>query len=458
MSFADRREAILAGTLSAVDIVEGSLQGISRRDEQYNCFTRITATRARKEARHLDALRARGAPLPPLAGATFAVKNLFDVEGEVTLAGSRLNAARAPAARDATVVARLRDAGAILLGAVNMDPYAYGFTTENTFYGPTRNPHDTTRTSGGSSGGSGAVVAAGLVDFSLGSDTNGSIRVPSSFCGVYGLKPTYGRLPRTGAYPFVHSLDHVGPLAHDACDLAALYEIMQGPDAGDPACAQRAPELVQRELVKAVAGLRVARLTGYFDRWATAPAQAASRRAASALGARAEIELPEVERARAAAFLITAAEGGALHLPTLSRHYEEFEPLTRDRLLAGALQPGTWYLQAQRLRAWFRERIAQVFRDYDVLVAPATPFPATPLGEDWIDLNGQRLPLRPSVGLLTQPLSFIGLPVAAVPMREDGELPMAVQLICAPWREDNCLRAAAALQSAAVARCDRVGP
>lgn len=456
MSISSTTLAFSEGSLRAADIVERALDEICARDTRYNCFTAVTAERARREASRLDGLRARGAPLPPLAGVTYAVKNLFDLEGEITLAGSRLNAARAPASADAVVVARLREAGALLLGAVNMDAYAYGFTTENSAYGATRNPRDVSRSSGGSSGGSAAAVAAGLADFSLGSDTNGSIRVPASFCGVFGLKPTYGRLPRTGAYPFVQSLDHVGPFATNVDDLTALYDVMQGYDPADAACARRAAEPVRARLSKDVEGLRIARLTGYFDQWSTAPAQAAVRRAAQALGVTAEVELPEVERARAAAFLITATEGGELHLPVLRTHYAEFEPLTRDRLLAGALQPASWYVHAQRLRGWFREQVARVLRDYDVLIAPATPFPATPLGAEWIEVNGQRLPLRASVGLLTQPISFVGLPVVAAPVPEDGALPMAVQLIAAPWREENCLRVAAALEAAGVARCTTV--
>ena len=158
--------------------------------------------------------------------------------GVVTLAGSKIDAERPPAAADARIVQRLVAAGAVPVGALNMDEYAYGFTTENTHYGPTRNPHDTARVAGGSSGGSAAAVAAGLVPLSLGSDTNGSIRVPASLCGIFGLKPTYGRLSRTGARPFVASLDHVGPFARSVADLAAAYDAMQGPDPDDPACAQ----------------------------------------------------------------------------------------------------------------------------------------------------------------------------------------------------------------------------
>jgi AtzE family amidohydrolase len=286
---------------------------------------------------------------------------------------------------------------------------------------------------------------------SLGSDTNGSIRVPASLCGVFGLKPTYGRLPRTGAYAFVDSLDHVGPFATTTADLAACYDALQGADAGDPACAQRTAERVS-PLLAQDKPLRVARLTGYFDRYASEEALAASKRAAEALGATREIELPEVHRARAAAFVITASEGGARHLQTLKENYAQFELLSRDRFLAGALTPAAWYLKAQRLRAWFRERMSEVFSRYDVLIAPATPVSATAIGTEWIELGGEKLPLRASMGLFTQPISFVGLPVVAAPIDVAGPLPIGVQLICAPWREDLCFAAAALLERAGVAK------
>src|SRR5580704_10577455 len=205
--------AVAAGRATAAAIVEAALARIAARDRALNAFTAVVAERARARARAIDAARARGEPLGPLAGVPFAAKNLFDVAGLATLAGSKINRERAPATRDATALRRLEAAGAVLVGALNMGEYAYDFTGENVHYGDCRNPHDRSRMAGGSSSGSAAAVAGGLVPLSLGSDTNGSIRVPSSFCGIFGLKPTYGRLSRAGTFPFVASLDHVGPLA-----------------------------------------------------------------------------------------------------------------------------------------------------------------------------------------------------------------------------------------------------
>src|SRR5208337_4474137 len=198
----------------------------------------------RCKAQAIDDARVRGVPLGPLAGVPFAVKNLFDVAGLPTLAGSKINRDDPPKTRDAALIARLEAAGAVLVGALNMGEYAYDFTGENVHDGPSRNPYDTTRMTGGSSGGSGGAVAGRLVPLALGSDTNGSIRVPSSLCGVFGLKPTYGRLSRARTFPFSASFDHVGPIARSVEDLALSYDAMQGPDPSDAACAQRALEPV----------------------------------------------------------------------------------------------------------------------------------------------------------------------------------------------------------------------
>jgi AtzE family amidohydrolase len=304
----DIAAGIRSGALSAVDVAQRALDAIERLDGKLACFTAVTRDRALEEARAVDRARAQGEALPPLAGVPYAVKNLFDVAGLPTLAGAAIHAQRPPAPADATLVARMRDAGAVLVGALNMDEFAYGFTTENAHFGCTRNPHDTARVAGGSSGGSGAAVAARLVPLSLGSDTNGSIRVPASLCGVWGLKPTYGRLSRHGAFPFVDSLDHVGPLAATLPDLAACYDTLQGADPHDRFCAQRALEPVRHALGQGAAGLRIARLTGYFEQHLTAPARAALDRACMALDVTRKVELPAAALGRAACLLLKSCE------------------------------------------------------------------------------------------------------------------------------------------------------
>jgi AtzE family amidohydrolase len=443
---------VRSGEVSATEVVHAALARIETLDSGLNCFTAVTAERALAEAARVDATLAAGDDPGPLAGVPYAVKNLFDVNGLATLAGSSINAERAPATRDAVLVQRLQVAGAVLVGALNMDEYAYGFTTENTHYGATRNPHAFDCIAGGSSGGSAAAVAAGLLPVTLGSDTNGSIRVPSSLCGVFGLKPTFGRLPRSGTFPFVPSLDHLGPFARSARDLAAVYDAMQGADDGDPACTRRASEPCSPEIERGTAGVRVAIAGDYFAARAGNEAIEAVQIAARALAITREVILPETARARSAAYIITASEGANLHFSNLQKRAADFEPLSRDRFLAGALIPATWYLQAQRFRRWYAQRVAELFADVDVIIAPATPVSATPIGAESITIAGETMPVRPNLGIFTQPISFIGLPVVAVPIHRPGCMPIGVQVIAAPWREDLCLRVAAVLEASGAAQ------
>jgi AtzE family amidohydrolase len=435
-------QAIAAGETSALEVAEQALARIAALDGPINAFTAITAQRARDEARKIDAMRAQGTPLPPLAGVPYAVKNLFDIAGLTTLAGSKLLATQPPATHDAALVQRMQAAGAVLVGALNMDEFAYGFTTENSHYGPTRNPHDPTRSAGGSSGGSAAAVAAGMVPLTLGSDTNGSIRVPSSLCGIFGIKPTFGRLSRHGSYPFVYNLDHLGAFARSASDLALCYEALRAGEPTRPDAAPRQPN----------APLRVGLLGGYFHDHAGPQARQAARMAAEALDSRDLLDWVGVDAARSAAFLISATEGGQLHLDHLRDQYDQMEPLSRDRLAAGAMLPAAWYAQAQRVRARFHARALELFSRYDLLIAAATPVSAQPLGSEGFELDGRMLPTRANMGLLTQPISCIGLPVVAAPIRHAHDtMPLGVQLIAPPWREDIALRAASMLQTAGVA-------
>ncbi len=455
MNSAALLRAIAAGEVSAAQACENAIARIVATDEKVNAFTDRTFARARAEAAAVDKRRAAGEALPPLAGLPYAVKNLFDIRGLTTLAGSKVNRGLPPAQEDAVLVQRLQAAGAVLLGGLNMDEYAYGFTTENTHYGPTRNPHDLARTSGGSSGGSGAAVAAGQVPLALCSDTNGSIRVPASLCGVWGLKPTFGRLTRRGSYPFVHSIDHLGPVADCVETLALAYDAMQGPDPLDPGCHALRVQPAAPTLPAGVQGLRIGVLGGYFHEHASEPARAVVAQAARLLGARESVEWPDAALGRAAAFIVTASEGGSLHLEDLRQRADDFEPVSVDRFIAGALQPAHWYLRAQRFRRAYRDRVNALLAQWDVLLCAATPVSATLLGQEFIEVNGQRHPTRPSMGLLTQPVSFAGCPVVVAPLWPEGTrgLPLGVQLIAAPWREDLALRAAAVLQAAGV-----VGP
>ncbi len=451
LSASQATAAVAGRQLTASTIVESTLARIATQNPRLNAYTQILADRARRKATDIDARIARGEEVGPLAGATYCVKNLFDVEGVITLAGSKINAVNPAATRDASLIRRMETADAILLGAVNMGEYAYDFTGENVHAGASRNPHDPAHMSGGSSGGSGTAVASGMAAISLGSDTNGSIRVPSSFCGLFGLKPTYGRLSRAGSFPFVGSLDHLGPIARSVDDLALAYDAMQGADADDPAQAPRAIEPVSASLSGGLQGVRIARAGGYFARGGEPAAFAAVETVCAALGATREIEIPEAQRARAAAFLITMAEGAELHLDRLRARPQDFDPAVRDRLAAGAMLPVSWIVRAQKFRRRYRELALRLFQEVDLIIAPATPCRAPRGGQAMFSLDGVEMPVRPNIGVYTQPISFIGLPVAAAPVWTPGErLPIGVQIVAPPWREDLALRAAHALQAARV--------
>ncbi|MCS3429853.1 AtzE family amidohydrolase [Klebsiella sp. BIGb0407] len=447
MTIADIQDALAGSELSARDIARITLDDIARVNPHLNAWTHITETRMLAEADKVDALIRTKQPLPALAGIPYAVKNLFDVAGETTLAGAQLFSDSSPASQDSRAIRQIQAAGGLLSGMLNMDAYAYGFTTENSHYGATRNPHDLQRIAGGSSGGSAAAVAAGLVHFSLGSDTNGSIRVPASLCGIFGLKPTFGRLSRAGTQPFVASLDHIGPFTRSVSDLATVYDALQGHDSEDDFQAQRPVELSHSRLTQGLDGLRCGVLGGYFSQWCNDDARAAVTRVARVLNAREEYLFPEAELARSAAFIISASEGGNQYLPALRREPGRFEPHSRERLLAGAMIPSAWYLQAQRFRRHAQQLVAELFNHVDVLIAPATPCSATVIGQQNMEINGQSLPIRASMGMLTQPISFLGLPVVTVPLRTASGSPIGVQLIASPFNEQACLRVAQVLET-----------
>ncbi|WP_284311674.1 AtzE family amidohydrolase [Labrys miyagiensis] len=445
--------SVRSGRFTARAMVEHALARIGKFDGGIGAFTAIVAERALAKADAIDARHAAGKPVGALAGVPFAAKNLYDIAGVITLAGSKINRGNQPASRDATLIERLEGQGAICIGALNMGEYAYDFTGENFHDGPSRNPHATDHMAGGSSSGSASAVAAGFVPLSLGTDTNGSIRVPASLCGLFGLKPTFGRLSRARTFPFVASLDHTGPLARSTRDLALAYDVMQGPDPDDPACTERPVQPSLFELGRGVEGLRIAVADGYFAESGNIEAFEAVRRCAKALDAAEVVTVPQAAVARAAAFLITTTEGGALHRERLMTRAQDFDPAVRDRLIAGNMVPATWVAQAHKFRQWFKGEMHRIFERIDIILAPATPCRAPKIGQATMEVGGRTLPVRANLGLYTQPISFIGLPVVTVPLwSENQQLPIGVQVIAPAWREDLALRAAWALETAGVAR------
>src|SRR4030088_2864934 len=434
-------QGVTGRKMSALSVTEAALARIVKHDPVLNSFTDVTADRARARAHAIDVAIAAGQNAGPLAGVPFAVKNLFDVQGLPTRAGSKINRDLKPSPRDATLIERMEAAGAVLVGALHMGEYAYDFTGEDVHDGPARNPHDATRMTGGSSGGSGAAVGGGLVPLALGSDTNGSIRVPSSFCGIFGLKPTYGRLSRARSFPFVFAFDHLGPFARSVSDLALAYDAMQGPDPDDGACTTRPPEPVSALLAQDIGALRIAIAGGYFQKNVFSEATEAVARVARALGTTRTVENPEAGRARAAAYVITTVEGASLHLDRLRKRPNDFDPAVRDRLIAGAMIPAPFVDRAQKFRRWYRAQVLELFKSVDVIIAPATPCVAPKLGQQTFVLDGVALPVRPNIAIHPQPIPFIGLPVVAAPVPLDP-MPIGVQIIAAPWREDIAQRVA----------------
>jgi len=315
----------------------------------------------------------------------------------------------------------------VLVATLNMDEFAYGFATINAAHGTTRNPHDLDRLAGGSSGGSAAVVAAGLLPFSLGSDTNGSIRVPASLTGLYGLKPTHGGLPMAGVFPFAASFDDIGPFTNSLADLALVWDVLSN-SAGEPSGTP----------------VRVARLGGRFAENLD-PDQ---RAAIDAIAPDAPtISLGDVARARAAAFLITAFEGGGVHRAAFAQGQAlQFDPATRDRLLAGALLPDAVYAEAQAFRATFTQTLEPIFAQYDVLIAPSAPCVAPTIADPQVLIDGIATPARRDLGIHTQPISFTGCPALAVPLLRPGRLPLGLQLIGPPGGERTLFRFAAMLE------------
>lgn len=444
---AEIAEAVRGGSVTASTVIDACLGKIDAHDKAIGAFTFVAHERARTRAAEIDAQITRGEDAGPLAGVPFAVKNLFDVKGIATLAGSKINRDRQPSSKDAVLIERLEANGAILVGALNMGEYAYDFTGENYHDGPSRNPHAREHMTGGSSGGSGAAAAAGFVPLTLGSDTNGSIRVPASLCGLFGLKPTYGRLSRSGSFPFVASLDHLGPLARSVGDLAISYNAMTGADPSDPVCTDRVDPPVALNPPDSLDGLRIAKAGGYFEESGHAEAFEAVASICTALDVGETRDVENAALARASAYLITMAEGASLHLDRLKTRHADFDPDVRDRLLAGAMIPGAWVAKAQKFRTLFRRQMQALFEEVDVLIAPATPCVAPLIGQKTFVLGGKELPVRPNLGIFTQPISFIGLPVVSVPVwLEDSKLPIGVQIIAAPWREDIALRVAAWLE------------
>jgi aspartyl-tRNA(Asn)/glutamyl-tRNA(Gln) amidotransferase subunit A len=425
-------DEVRAGRLSAVAVAREALARIDAGADLL-AITRVLRARALHEAAQVDAKVARGEDPGPLAGVPYAVKDLFDVAGLPTTAGAARLEFAAPATADAEAIVRLQAAGAVLCATCNMDEFAYGFVTDNARWGITRNPHDPARFAGGSSGGSAAAVAAGLVAFALGSDTNGSIRVPASLCGVFGIRPTQGALPVAGTFPFVHAFDTIGAFARSAGDLALIDGVVRGD----------APS-VAIDVAPAVLG-------GWFAQDLTPEMEAALAAFAQAIGPLPTVMLDGVAQARSAAFLVTAYEGGHLHAAALREEPLSYDPATRDRLLAGAALPQAVQTRALAYRTVFGAQLQALLDRHGVLIAPVVMGPAPLIADPVVRIGGKDLPARANLGLFAQPISFVGVPAVTVPLAVPG-LPLGIQLIGAKGSDRALIAYAAQLERQGLVR------
>ncbi len=436
----ERREA------SPEDVTRAYLERIESLDGRINSYITVAADEALAEARRASDEIARGQRRGPLHGLPMGLKDLFATKGLRTTAGSKILADWVPDA-DAHMVSLLRNAGVVVLGKLNMHEWAAGGTTINPHYGPTRNPWDLERIPGGSSGGSGAAVAAGLCAGALGSDTAGSIRIPASLCGIVGLKPTYGLASLRGVLPLSWSLDHVGPMARTVADCALLLEAMAGADPKDPYSAGRQPSPYSDGLQRGVRGLRIGLPRNYFFDNTEPEVEAAVRQAARVLegegGRIVEVEVPAVDQTQAIGFPVLIGEAHAYHQNYLKERPDDYGQDVLALLRAGENISSADYINAQRARLDYARRLESVFADVAVLLSPTTIIPAATIESC--------LKEPPTMILIqnTAPFNLAGLPALSLPCGfTQGGLPIGLQIAGRRFDEATVLRVGAAYEAA----------
>jgi len=432
-------EMIERQEISPVELTEAHLARIERVDPQLNCFITLTVQGALDEARRAEAAIGEGNYLGPLHGIPLAVKDLYETAGVPTTAGSTFFAEYVPE-EDCAAVLKLKAAGAINLGKLNMHEIALGVTNNNPHYGACRNPWQQERAPGGSSGGSGAALAAGLCLGSLGTDTGGSIRIPASLSGVVGFKPTYGRVSTRGVIPLSWNLDHAGPMARRVRDVALLLQAIAGYDPEDPYSVNVPVGDTIGGLAEGVHGWRVAIASDAFFRRAEEEVLAAVHEAARVMAASgaqvSEVEIPDGRAAALANGLMTTSDAAAFHKERLETQPEGFGEDVLQRLQTGAGFSSTEYILARRTQTILRFQFDRFFRDYDVLLTPSTPIPAPLLdGPDAVE-QARKLTR------FTAPFNLTGLPALSLPCGfTRGGLPIGLQIVGPAWAEARVLRA-----------------
>jgi len=433
-------------SVSPSELVRACLTRIEAHQPALGAFITVTADAALAAAEQAQRELAQGMDRGPLHGIPIALKDLYETAGVRTTAGSKILAGYVPTT-DAHAVTLLRDAGAVLIGKTNLHEWAFGVTNDNPHFGPTRNPWDLARIPGGSSGGSGAALAAGMCYGSLGSDTGGSIRIPASLCGVVGLKPTYGRVSLRGVIPLAWTLDHAGPMARGVRDVALLLAAIAGHDPADPGSAEVAVGDYLGAIEGGVAGMSLALPANFFFERVDAEIARAAREAAavlSSLGARIEeVTIPRAEEIPLAQGTIISADAAAYHRAHLADHREDIGADVLERLRRGERTSALDYAAARRTQAELRREMELALSSHDALLTPTTPI-AAPRRE------GQKaVEAAARLTALTAPFNLSGLPAISVPCGfTAGGLPIGLQIVGGPWREATVLRVARAYERA----------
>jgi len=454
MTLLEAAAALRRRETSSAELTAAALQRIERLNPSTNAMQTVMAEAARERAKQADQELARGEDHGPLHGIPVAVKDLFYTKGVRTTGGSSLFADYIPD-HDAAVVESLCAGGAVLLGKTGMHELAYGITSSNPHFGAIRNPWDRDRIPGGSSGGSGAAVAGGMVSMAMGSDTGGSIRIPASFCGVVGLKPTYGRVSRYGAMPLGFSLDHMGPLTRSVRDAGAVLNVIAGYDRRDETSSRRPVENYVPEIEPSIRGLRIGLPENFYFERLDPDVEAAVRAACQSAESRgAEIVLlrvPDIAALNTVARVILLAEASALLGPHLEQR-DRFGPDVLALLDQGRLVPATDYVNAQRLRRVMQGEFAGLWSRVDCLFTPTTPITAPRIGETATAISSQSEDVRLAATRLVRAINPLGLPALSIPCGADRRgLPIGLQIVGPPYAEALILRVAQALLPAEVA-------
>lgn len=452
MTIIEAAEALRRRAVSSVELTLDCLARIEKWNPELRAFITVTADLALEQARAADAELASGLDRGPLHGIPIAHKDLFCTRGILTIGGSKTFADFVPEF-DATVVARLRNAGAVMVGKTNLHEHAYGITSENPYYGAVRNPWDPERSPGGSSGGSAVAVATGMALGATGTDTGGSIRVPSSWCGITGLKPTFGRVSKYGVLPLGYTLDHMGPMAQTVRDTALLFEAMAGHDPKDPGSVDRPlPRCLPPDGEPSLHGIRIGLPRNFFFERIEKEVDAAvyfMGYTAEDLGAELHrVRVPDGEQLNALAHTTLLVEAAAVHEPYLRKKPSSYSAGIRTLLDMGRLIPAVDYVQAQRLRRRILGVFLDILKKVDVLLVPATPMTAPLIGQKEVEICGQAEDTRLAATRLLRGINLLGLPVLSLPAGfSPAGLPIGCQLIGRPWDEPLLLRIGAALEA-----------